>query len=1269
MALIKKYIAILLILAVLIGALQYSFSWFIRPLNFTMPGDIGGSTEVSYFESGDGSSEKPYVISSPVHLYNLAWLQYLGYFNLGDNINNGLAQSYFVLKNDIDMDGIAIPPIGTEEYPFLGNFNGQGYTIANCVTANSNQLLTIRPALARFNDNDLISPYTASTENVARIIGFFGVIGDYNGAAEAVLSKASESSGILDTDAITAQNFYLNNHSVNTSSSTTTVGIAAGYVDAVLSGVGVCNSQIVLPSAGPTPLTNNLSDFTLVGYCTDKAKTTLKVSTVTLTVPRTSTEEWVYEGDQGVENSWGGSVDMYSMFTRLQDIRIASTTNNNYVYDRYVEVGVNGQTNVLSESRATFYTNYTNPLMGSFVFSSNSSQYTYLHGGTTIFETRYSYGDDEPAYIISNGSGRYLAVNGTTVTSTTDPSSAAKWFFSKGQSGGLISTVTNGFMYYLNNSNGILNLSRSPDTMWENYNGVISSNGYYLNYNSGWRLSAAANSYISDGNGNYLRLNSGGSLTNATSIGSATLWTFQNASGSGRISAQVGGTTYYLYYNSGLYVTTSQSQATSWANHNGYIHYNGNFIRYYGSTWTTTTVSNYYISDTNGNYLSLSGSTLFNATSKEDATVWTFSNGFSGGIISSGNRYLRYTSGNLTTSTSSSTNWTMANNRIYTGSTYIKCNNGVWSASTGTTNATLLVFPSQYFTALISNSGSSLSLTQTTAKNIVITQRTYVDNSGQNVTYFPLQVSDSDYTVTEKNTGYIISSSKDRTTTGTYPDKSGDIRVSYYARSGNMGTSYITSAGKINNILTINDSGTAVNIAGSTAYEKLEKAKANFEAVLTQNPTNLYGLHFMNANVSIDSVITIPTAVINGVTYTNYQLPTDCIDFRLKEKGYVNFFAGTYFPSNNSFFTLYDIFRDENHIITDIKRIVEVYSDDSKPNYSYVYKYEDGTYSQAYVIHEDQKIPLSYAGNYPEGYSLKFRMAWIEANELVEKALYYFEVPVNEGEYALGSTEGCIGSYLMYLDIGANAQTVERTTIAEKITTTTDQFSFATGVGVVENTVRVDGATTVTDSDIVALMLTAGSSGTLTVSRSGNNVTAAGISGIARFIAEGLTLNSSDTATPDSSVTTLEKRLTYVDYNIITEETYTTVISQIDSDPPTMTVYNPDGTTTDEPYRNTRLRIDSPDDIYEYFNPTSQTLLQYSFTVHSDAQVTIVYETIYVGTQGYYINVTARNMVIETAEQATATILITNFVEDSGSEDNHLSTTEVEIIFIDPGGG
>lgn len=1266
MSLVKKNIAILLILAVLIGALQYSFSWFERPLNFIMPNDIGGSTEVSYFESGDGSAENPYMISSRIHLYNLAWLQYLGYFNLGENINNGRAQSYFELKNDIDMEGLAIPPIGTEEYPFLGNFNGHGYTIANSITSNSNEHLTIKPTLAKFNANDLISAYAPGTDEVARIIGFFGVIGDYNGAADDVLSNVNESTiGDFDFDAITAQNFYLNNHSVNTVSSNATVGIAAGYVNAVLKGIGVCNSEIVLPSAGVLPLTDNISDFTLVGYCTDKAKTTLKVSTVAMTVPKTSAEEWVYEGDAGIENSWGGSVDMKSMFNRLQSMRVSSTTNNNYVYDRYIEVGVNGETNVLSESTATFYTNYSNPSRGSFVFSSNSSQYTYLHGGTTIFETKYSYGDDAPAYLISDGSGRYLSVDGTTITSTTNPSSAAKWVFSEGQSG-YISTVTSGFLYYLTNTNGNLTLSRNQNTVWGNLNGIISNAGYYLNYNGGWQLSVSNNSYISDGNGNYLSLNPGGTLTNATNIGSATVWSFENPSGSGRISTQVSGITYYLYFNNGLSVTATQGQASSWTNQNGYIHYNGNYIRY-NSGWTTTTVNNYYISDGKENYLSLSGSTIFNATSKESATVWTFSNGFSGGYISSESRYLRYSSGlTTTTSTSNRTNWTMANNRIYYNNNYIKCNNGAWSASSGTTNATLSVFPSVDFTAVIAY-GDSLSLTQTTEKTLTVSSRTYVDNSGQNVTYFPLQASDSDYTVIPKNTGYIISSSKDRTTTGTYPDKSGDIRVSYYSRSGNMGTSYITSAGKINNILTINDSGTAVNIAGSTEYEKLEKAKANFEAVLTENPTNLYGLHFMNANVNIDSVITVPGAVINDTTYTNYQMPTDCIDFRLKEKGYVNFFAGTYFPGNNSFFTLYDIFRDGNNAITDIKRIIEVYSDDSKPNYSYVYKYEDETYSQAYIIHEDEKIPLSYSGNYPEGYSMKFRMAWIENNNLTTNALYYFEVPVNEGEYALGSAEGCIGSYLMYLDIGANAQTIERINISETITTTIDEYCYANGVGVVESTVNVNGSTSVSDNDIIALKLPAGSTGTLHVSRSGNAVTATGISGITRFIANGLTLNSSGTATPDSTGTTVEKRLTYVDYNIVTEETYTTVISQIGNNTPIMTIINPDGSISTEPYRKTKLRTDTLNDINLYYNPSIVILLKYSFTVHADAQVNIVYETNYAGTVGYQINVIARNMVVETTEDTAAAILITNFIEDSGSEDNHLDTTEVTIIFIDLG--
>ena len=1257
----KKLIIIILVLFLLIGTLPSSFAWFAKILNVTIPNDFSGSTEASYFESGDGSAETPYVISNRVHLYNLAWLQYLGYFNLGEDVNNKRAQNYFILKNDIDMDGLGIPPIGTEEYPFLGNFNGQGYTITDCVTANSKELLPERPSLAKFDVNDLISAYASSTDDVAQIIGFFGVVGDYNNAVNAVISSIDENTiGTLNTDAILARNFYLNNISVKTLSGNTTVGVAAGYVNAEFNSIGVCNSNIVVSNAGVTTLTENISDFTLVGYCTDKAKTSLKVSTVTLTVPKTSTEEWVYEGADGVEGGWGGSVDMKSMHARLQSIRGAATTNSNYVYDRYIEIGLNGQTNTLSEKTGTMYVKNNNPAQGSFVFSSTSTQYTYLHGGTTIFETKYIYGSDTTAYLISDGSGRYLSVNGTSITSSTDANTAAKWFFSAGQSGGYISTVTNGFLYYLTNTNGTLSLNRLQSSSWNNSNGVLSNYGYYLNYNTNWRLSTALNYLISDGSGNYLTINSSGAITNSTNSSTATVWTFANPTGSGLISAQANGSTYYLRYNNGLAITTTQSLGTSWTSQNGYIFYNGNYLTY-NSGWTTI-VTTYYISDGNGNYLTLNGTTLGNATSKETATVWTFSNGDSGGYISSGNVYLRYNSGlTTTTNTRYRTSWTMASNRIYTNTYYIKCSNGVWTASSGTTNATLSVFASVELLILLPQV-APLTLTQTTAKPLIESNRTYVDNTGTNVTYFPLQASDSSYEVIAKNTGYVISSSHDRTTTGIYPDKSGDIRVSYYG-SSSINSTYISN-GIINKILTINDSSTAVDITSSTAYKKLDKAKTNFEAVLSNDTTNLYGLHFMNASVSIDKLVTIPSLVINNTTYTNYKMPADSVDFRLKEKGYVNFFAGTYFPGNNSFFSLYDIKRDNNNNITHIKRITEVYADDGHQNYSYVYKYDDGTYSVAYKIEKDGDIPLSYTGNYPTGYSLKFKLSWIENNSLTSNALYYFELPVNKGEYALGSADGCVGSYLMYLDIGANAQNVERTVISETITTTTNTHNYANGVGIVETTANINGNTSVTDNDIVAYKLPAGSFGNLQLSRTGNAVTAGGISGIARFIATGLTFNSSSTATPDASVTTVEKRLTYVDYNVVTEETIITVISQINNNPPSMIVTLSDGSSSAEPYRKTTAHTDSANDINDYYNPSTITLLQYGFTVHEDAQVNIVYEASYQGTTGYNINVLKRNMLVNSTEDTTATILASNFIEDSGASGNHLNTTEVTVSVL-----
>ena len=50
---------------------------------------------------------------------------------------------------------------------------------------------------------------------------------------------------------------------------------------------------------------------------------------------------------------------------------------------------------------------------------------------------------------------------------------------------------------------------------------------------------------------------------------------------------------------------------------------------------------------------------------------------------------------------------------------------------------------------------------------------------------------------------------------------------------------------------------------------------------------------------------------------------------------------------------------------------------------------------------------------------------------MIENAMYYFEIPVNAGEYALGSVSGADGAYLIYLDIGATAKSLADGTTIE----------------------------------------------------------------------------------------------------------------------------------------------------------------------------------------------------------------------------------------------
>ena len=119
-----------------VATFSATIAWYETAIRFDdKDADVTGSSMGAYFDYGNGTdAENAYGIRTPRQLYNLAWLQYLGYFNKIKN--NASEQVYFELADDIDMTGWTLPPIGTTNYPFIGNFNGNGKVISNLNVSN-----------------------------------------------------------------------------------------------------------------------------------------------------------------------------------------------------------------------------------------------------------------------------------------------------------------------------------------------------------------------------------------------------------------------------------------------------------------------------------------------------------------------------------------------------------------------------------------------------------------------------------------------------------------------------------------------------------------------------------------------------------------------------------------------------------------------------------------------------------------------------------------------------------------------------------------------------------------------------------------------------------------------------------------------------------------------------------------------------------------------------------------------------------------------------
>ena len=312
-------------------------------------------------------------------------------------------------------------------------------------------------------------------------------------------------------------------------------------------------------------------------------------------------------------------------------------------------------------------------------------------------------------------------------------------------------------------------------------------------------------------------------------------------------------------------------------------------------------------------------------------------------------------------------------------------------------------------------------------------------------TYIPLltDTAENGYTVLKGNTGYIASAGNYSATTvrtASYKNNFVGNSMSPFSTADNtsfnvdklevLSNSAVDYAAnnyaRINNGIASEGASIQTNYAASIDPNSLSgysKAYSSIKEVLAES-NYVQGLHFTGNEINKNNTVSIPNAYINGSEKTDYSVLTSSVDFNAKEKGSIKFFAGSYYNSvgtnADSFFSLHVIERNGNAISNEYQ-IFDIYQNtntNTNKQYPNLYYDQNGNlieigYTSATVTKGKKLFDLRFLHNAPP----------------VANAVYYFEIPVNAGEFALGSVSSSKtkGAYLMYLDIGTSGSEEEQT--------------------------------------------------------------------------------------------------------------------------------------------------------------------------------------------------------------------------------------------------
>ena len=235
------------------------------------------------------------------------------------------------------MSKYTLPPAGTSEYPFVGNFDGNEVVLKGLTISNKYSELTDVPSGAN-QSSDVLSN--------AEIVGFFGIIGEYSATASKTTTTevTDETTGVKTTTYVNAtdgfkynvksvvgedvtyinavNDLYFENLTVKSNASKVLAGFIAGYANGQIDNCGVQCGQFSFKDGvsnfSDSVLTeSSLSKYALIGDCT----TNLNWKNRPGTEPS--------GGESG--NSWGSSLNMETLFRRMIYMQAS--------YDKYENSG------------------------------------------------------------------------------------------------------------------------------------------------------------------------------------------------------------------------------------------------------------------------------------------------------------------------------------------------------------------------------------------------------------------------------------------------------------------------------------------------------------------------------------------------------------------------------------------------------------------------------------------------------------------------------------------------------------------------------------------------------------------------------------------------------------------------------------------------------------------------------------------------------------------------------------------------------------------